>query len=156
MSQSTHDSVFEEFKQFQLTDEDLTYLEETAKWARFLSIIGFISLGFLFLGGIAFATVLGSLMPQVPGSTISGPLIAGMYIGIAAIFLFPTINLYQFGTRTKRAIASADPLLLSQGLKAQKSLYKFLGIYSIIVLAIYGFIIFAAIVGGLFAGLAMS
>ncbi len=153
MTPSNFDSVFEEVKQFTLSKEDLAYLKEIAKWARFLAIVGFIFIGF----GILIAFFLGAFINQIPslaGSGLDASFVSGMYSGyiivLAMIYLAPCIYLYQFGARTLNAFKREDQAMLTNGFRALKHHYKFIGILMIICLASYGLIMVLGVIGGLF------
>jgi hypothetical protein len=76
-----------------------------------------------------------------------------MFLLIGALYFVPTLLLYQFATRTLRALGPTfDPLTFTNGLHAHRRLYKFMGILMIIVLSLYGigFLIMLA-VGGMAA-----
>lgn len=124
------------------------HLAETAKWARFLSIIGFIFCGLAAVGGLAMATVLGSLMPGGTGLMGTGVL-SVIYIALAALYFFPCLYLYRFATAMRTALAVSDNLKLQEAFGNIKSCFKFMGILTIVILAFYGL----AIVGGIMAAM---
>ena len=111
-----------------INDEIKIYLSETAKWAKFLSILGFIGLGLLVL------------IPLIISITFNEPtfsLIAIIYIIIAIVYIIPINYLYIFSTNIKRGINSNNQELITSGLKNLKSHYKFIGILTIVIVSIY-------------------
>lgn len=129
-----------------------SYLQETAKWGKFLAIVGFVMLGLVVLG-ILFALTLSpsSLFSELIGF---GGMGAGMGIFmffyllfVIAIIFFPSYYLYKFSTQIKSAINSNDDVVLTEAFGNLKSLYKFWGIFIAIIL---GFYIIAFLFGSLF------
>lgn len=127
------------------TDENLAfsgfakqYLLETAKWAKFLSIMGFIFIGFiviiaLFAGSIVAAA---SQQSQLPFGMAEGA-ITVVYLLIALFYFFPVYYLFLFANNAKKAILSNNNSLIELSLEKLKSHYKFLGITTIVVMAFY-------------------
>lgn len=134
-----------------ISDQAKTYLKETAKWANFLSIVGFVIVGLMILFGLFFGAIIGAFMSGMQDESIpamSGGLMGLIYVIIAIIYLMPTLYLYRFGRRTKEALKADDTDALTRAFKQLKSCFKFLGIMMIVVLAIYAvMIVFAMIVG---------
>lgn len=133
------------------------FLAETAKWAKLLAIVGFVVIAFIILFAIAmflFMGNLGELSPELGGmGGMMGAFMSVIYVAIGAIYFYPVWKLYQFATLTKQALNSDNTELLTQALEAQKSMFKFMGIFTIIILGIYGlfFAIFgSAMIGSMF------
>jgi len=114
-----------------LSPVGVSYLLETAKWAKFLSILGFIGMGFMVIGGL-FASV---AMSRFGGS--QSLLIGVMYIVMAAIYFFPILYLYKFSNDLKEALNRNNSSQLELALGNLKSHYKFIGILTIVLLGIY-------------------
>lgn len=123
------------------------YLEETRKWARFLSIMGFIMIGIL----VIIALFAGSLFSSL-GSGMTGALPATMitivYLLIALLYFFPVLYLYRFSVQMKVALQESNQESLSGSFGNLKSMFKFMGIMTIIVLALYALAFIFAIVAG--------
>ncbi len=122
----------------------VSYLIETAKWGRFLAIMGFIALGMLVIASFFMGTLF-SLMPRQQGVPMphgAGFFITFTYLIIAVLYFFPTWYLYKYSKQLKLALQQGDRDTLNEAFKNQKSLYRFFGILSIIVLVLYalGFI----------------
>jgi hypothetical protein len=128
---------------FQLEDAAKDYLRESAKWSMFLAILGFIGIGFLALLAIIM-TGAASMMPETPGpfGKMRG-LISLIYLVFAILYLFPIYYLFKYADNTKKAINSGNTALLTSAFSNLKSHHKFLGIASIIIIALY---ILAAII----------
>ena len=119
-----------------LTRIGIKYIKESANWAQFLSILGFIVIGFMLLGSI-FAGTMFSQFDEFGVLPFPSFLFGLIYLIVAIIYFFPIYYLYKFSSEVKRAINLKNSMALESGLKNLKSHYKFLGIATIVVLAIY-------------------
>ncbi len=127
-----------------LTQITLSYLKETAKWCQFLSILGFIFLGFIFIAAVSmiiFGSELNSTLAAAQGYNrgVQFPtgLIALLYIILGALYFFPIYYLYNFATNMKKATFSGSNSEIQEAFKNLKSHYKFVGIVTIVILSIY-------------------
>lgn len=143
-------SLIESAFDLMITDAAKTFLKEIAKWTNFLSIIGFIMVGlFAFLGiGMSIAMV-GSNDFMAPAG-IPGFLFGIIYFFLAAIYFFPVYYLFKFSKNLKKALIQVDNDALTDAIRFLKSHYKFIGILTIIMMALY-FLFFTI---GIFASLA--
>jgi predicted RND superfamily exporter protein len=114
----------------------------SAKWARFLAIVGFIFTGFL---GIASLVILISAL-----MTGFAPLI-GMglvYVVLTVVMLFPGLYLIRFAGSIEKGLNTNKQSEFDFGIQNLKSLFKFMGIYTIVVIGIYIlFFLIAAMTG---------
>ncbi len=126
------------------------HLSDTAWWAKFLSIVGFVVVGLMVV--LAFSVVY--LMNMVSGSEESGIVgmssagLTSMYLAIAGFYFFPVFFLYKFATKMQTAIRENDTHELTISFSNLNKLYKFLGVLTIIILAIYGLVLLLAMIGG--------
>jgi beta-lactamase regulating signal transducer with metallopeptidase domain len=131
----------------EVTIESLRYLNTAAKWAQFLAIMGFISVGILCLVGIVMGAIL-SLTDKM--SSFPFPVPAGLlgfiYIIIAFVYFFPALYLYRFSTSTTRALVLRDTPSLTDAINNLKKIFKFIGIATIVAILLYILIIIGAIV----------
>ena len=134
----------------------LEFLKESAKWSKFLAIMGFVGIGFMVLAAIFMGAVM-SMIPTAAQSTEFNPLgamkgfLSVFYLIIAAIYYFPVYYLYKYANDTKNAIQNNDSELLSTGLGFLKSHHKFLGIMMIVILSLYVLMFIGMITMGIFA-----
>lgn len=134
-------------KQFTGTELNVTaqsrdFLLYASKWANFLAILGFIGLGLMVLGGI-FVMFVGSAFGGVAGASQMG-LFGIIYLVMGALYFFPTLYLYNFASKMKNAITKSNQEDLDLGFENLKSFFKFIGIFTIIMIGLY---ILAIIVG---------
>lgn len=133
-----------ELEQLTLTSSAKEFLREIAKWCKFLSILGFIALGLMlissfFIGSFYNSTPQTDMMPFDLGTVVTF-----IYIVIALIYIFPIYYLYQFSVKMKEALASKEDAVLATAFEMLKSHYKFIGVFTVIMLSVYAL---AAVIG---------
>ena len=143
----------DETSELYLSDQSKNYLSETAKWAKFIAIIGFIGIGVMILIGINMGALIGSMAnasEELGGwGTGFSALISVFYIGIAILYLYPVLKLYQFADRTKKALEGNSSETMSLAFESQKSMFKFMGIMTIAVLGLYVILLLIGLSGAL-------
>ncbi|MGB2128072.1 MAG: hypothetical protein ACPHXR_01215 [Flavicella sp.] len=136
-------------KELQLNDQVKAYFQEIGKWARFLGIVGYIGIGLLLVVSFAvpyFISFLGaSELSQIPPSTL-----ATVYFILAGVYFFPVNYLYKFGVKIKSSMAHADEISFEEAVKNLKSHYKFIGVFTLILISMYGFIFVMSLIAFLF------
>jgi len=147
-------SAFDNFE-LQFTLPAQAFLRETAKWASFLSILGFIFIGLMVVFGLVMFAAGGAMGSLGGGAGMFGALggatIGGVYIVIALFYFFPVLYLFRFASSTKQALNTNNTERLTAAMENLKSHYKFLGILAIIMIAIYALVFVFAIVAGVSA-----
>lgn len=126
------------------------FLLEGRKWAKFLAIVGFIFIGLGALGSIgifAASSMMSEFTPVPMGS------IAIFYLIIIGVYFFPIYYLLKFADKAKEALDSRNTQTLTESIQYLKSHYKFLGIFTIVMLSLYPIIIIGAIIFGASQGL---
>jgi hypothetical protein len=121
----------------QIDETAISYLSETAKWAKFLSIVGFVFCGLFVLLGIFMGTTMSTVFATSHMGTNSGVVFSVVYVFIAALYFFPCLYMIKFSRFMQVAIKAGDPVQLNEGLKNLKSCFKFMGIFTIILLSLY-------------------
>ncbi len=122
---------------------------EMAKWAQILSIIGFIGIGLLiyliiilFSGFSRFSNSMGGGIPTI--------LIFSFYLIVALIYLFPTYRLFQFSKYMKEGLLESDEEAITLAIERLKSVFKFIGVVTLLFILVYVLIIlFAAVLTSL-------
>lgn len=128
----------------QLSPTSQTFLSETAKWGKFIAIIGFIGCGFIIIIAFFIPSIYSSLstLQGVPSQLASGSSI-GITIGyilISALLFFPCLFLYRFSTKMKVALKTVSQENFDASFKNLKSMFKFYGIFTIVMLSIYALV----------------
>ena len=145
---------------FKLEIEELStrFLSETAKWAKFLSIVGFVMVGLIAIFAIFAGTLLSSL-PGFGGSSVTSALAGGMsvmitiiYLLIALLYFFPCLYTFRFATKMKKALAENNQELLNSSFESLKSCFKFMGIMTIVLLSFYALAFIFGIGAAMMAG----
>ena len=133
------------------------YLRETSKWAYFLSIMGFILSGLIVLIAL-FAGAILSAMPafqESQGKSLPpgfGFLIGVVYAIMGAIYFVPSWYLLRYARKLKSALASKDSKELTAAFENEKSLYKFWGVLTIVMIAIYAVMLILLVIASIIAG----
>jgi hypothetical protein len=141
----------------------LTYLKGASPWLRLVGIVGFIGSGITVLSGVLFLAlipVMNTVWESIPeigsyaelfGAVFSGAV--GIYcIIFGVLFFLPCLYAYNFGSKIRSYLKGGADQDLEAAFKNNKSLWKFIGIITIISLA---FIPVMLIIGVL-VGIAMA
>jgi hypothetical protein len=118
---------------------------KAAKWGKFLAILGFIVSGLMIAGGILMSFILNKvsgtdeLVPlNLPFSTV---ILSFIYIIVAVIFLIPVIFLNTFSNNAIKAVNLSSTEKMTTSLRNLKNLFVFIGISTIVLLALYTLIL---------------
>jgi Family of unknown function (DUF5362) len=141
--------------ELQIDQASQNYLSESARWARFLSIMGFIACGLMVLGGLLFGSLFSSMMKNAEPETtaVAGGLFSSLYaasaiLGAVLIF-FPSLYLFRFSSKMRLATNNNDQSALTDSIKNLKSFFKFYGVVTIVILSIYALAIVAGVIGAM-------
>jgi hypothetical protein len=121
-------------------------LRKTKPWVRFMSIIMFISVAFMFLGGLLMfvsSTALG-----MRGASF-GPLVGILYWIFGGLYLIPAIFSHRYASSIGDLLSGGGDTAMEMALESQKSVWKFFGITTLVVISIYALIILFAIFGAI-------
>ncbi|HXS37421.1 MAG TPA: hypothetical protein VN721_12025 [Flavipsychrobacter sp.] len=125
--------------QIEVDEVAKSYMLETARWAKFLAILGFIAVGLVFLLAIVLFIFIignGNAFDLSNGSQIGFK--ALVYAIGAPLYFYPAYALYKFSRLIKTALVTSNKLLFDNALKYLKGLFKYLGILAIINIALVG------------------
>lgn len=126
----------------------IEHLRATKPWVRLISIIMFISVGLMFLGGVAIM-----LMPSPMGMGGAGfsAIIGILYILIGVLYIFPAYFLHQYASAINDFLNGGGDTAMETALGSQKSFWRFVGILTLIVICLYALFFLFAILAGLSA-----
>lgn len=124
------------------------YLRETKPWVRFMSVIMFIMVGFILIGSVFIL-----LMPAGPAGGGMNVLLALVYIAMGVLYVFPAYFLHQFASAIRSIERGGGDVAMEEALRSQKSFWRFVGIATLIVIAIYIVIIVVVVLGAMAAGI---
>ena len=135
----------------QVSSTSQSFLSEAAKWGKFLSVVGFIFCGLLAIASF-FAPRLYSRMEayqSLPAGRATGAsvVITLFYLCFAVVLFFPSLYLNKFSAKMKIALNSANQENFEESLLNLKSLLKFYGIFTIIMLSIYVLVFILSMLG---------
>ena len=119
-----------------VNDATQVNLISSAKWGKFLSIVGFIGCVLMLLAGIYMATIMPSLGVYAYASE-SARIAGFVYIITSIILFFPCLYLNKFSNKIREAIRSTSQESLDTAFLNLKSMFKFYGIVTIIFLLIF-------------------
>ena len=131
---------------------NIPYLQEAAKWAKFLAIIGFIFCTLMVIFAFFAGTFLSSYFNQLESSTtnvfaMSGGVITVIYILVALLYFIPSLYLFNFASKMQAALRNNDQITLNTSFRNLKACFKFWGILFLIVLCFLGIVVVVAVVG---------
>jgi len=138
-----------------------SHLNEAARWARFLAIVGFVLVGIIAIVAIfggsylsrAFSNSGSGTSPF--GDAYSSGFTIGIilyYLVIALLIFFAYLFLYRFAVNIKTALNSNEQDILNKGFQNLKILFRYWGILTIIGLCFFAFAFIVAIIIGSSAG----
>ena len=145
-------SPIEENNTITLERPALGFLMETARWGKLLAILGFIGLGLLVLLGLFYSAFISALSGnELEGLPMGLSWMIGLiYVVLAVLFFFPVLYLYRFSIKTQSSIRSKNTGELTQAFSNLKSVFKFFGIYTIVIMVIYALILLGVMMGTAF------
>jgi len=142
---------------FSLSIDPLTkaHLLETARWARFLAIMGMISLALMIVFGVVYSIWISSTMDSMQNRVgfqsqkmYSTGLAAGsafLFIIMAAVGFFPLLYMFRFASQMRTALYGNDQEKLNASFFNLKRYFRYLGIITIIGIGIW--VIWLLVVG---------
>lgn len=119
-----------------LSDEVKAFLLETTKWGSFLAIMGYIGMGFLCLAGVG-VTIMFTFIGSSVDMGFPFQIMGIIYIIMAVVYYFPVTFLHRFSKNLKQGLLAGTNDLVTLGFENLKSLFRFMGILTIVVLSIY-------------------
>lgn len=127
----------QDIKKIEIDPYILKNLNTIRKWTMFISITGLISFGVVIFFGVLTGTFLSVFNSPEEGLRIKE--MAGVLglLGMLLVYLFPIIFLFNFSKKTALAIAEHDQKALKKAFKNLKYFFGSLGIFTIILLAVY-------------------
>ncbi|WP_316796789.1 DUF5362 family protein [Pedobacter agri] len=129
-----------------VTEEMRSYLYDITKWAKFLSIIGFVISIFVILAAFSIPALMNSnpaVAAQMGQLGSSGTTIVTIiYFVLGLLLFYPSILLNKVANKGKQGILFGDQESLNNAMASLKSLFKFWGSITIAIIAFYFLLIF--------------
>jgi len=154
MNEQPLDSDFSTAEELSITPKLRAHFSEIARWARFLAIVGFVSIGLMVIAAFAIGFLMNDLANQFGGSgTMPSSALTVMYLLIAALYFLPVLYLFRFAGRMQLALKTDSNDELMDAFANLKAMFKFIGILTIVMLGLYALAIIFSVVVGAFATL---
>ncbi|WP_242921998.1 DUF5362 family protein [Pontibacter liquoris] len=132
-----------------LASED--FLRHTAKWGRFLGIMGFIGVGLLVLFGLFAGSLMGNALSSKGNNGMAGFFGGGVftvfYLVFAGLYFIPVLYLYQFSVKMQEGLRSRNQHQVTASFRNLKSLFKFMGVLTAIFLVLYALAMVFSLIG---------
>ena len=103
-------------------------LRATRPWARFLSILGFISTGLMVVAGLAMMVIANDKLP---------PWMGAVYLILAVLYVPPSLFLYRYASAIEVFLSVPSFETLGEALRQQKSFWRLIGIAMAAILLLY-------------------
>ena len=124
-------------KELSLSVKSINFLSETGNWVLFFAILGFLGIGLMILIGIFAGSIFASIGSEEMGLPFPGVLFGVIYIILAGLYFMPILYLFNFSTKIKKALTEKNNQTLEEAFKNLKSHYKYVGVFTIIMISIY-------------------
>ncbi|SDM41387.1 hypothetical protein [Pedobacter antarcticus] len=135
-----HQEEEEEVNAIWVTEDVRSYLYDMAKWARFLSIVGFVFSAMVAMSAFSAGAIISTLSAVSPANPLLKMGAAGFtvfYLLIALIQFYPSLMLFKFSKAANTAVLYADQPSLGVAMGKLKSFFKFCGIITMVVIGFY-------------------
>ena len=142
--------------ELKITPDVKTNLLSASRWAKFLSITGFVFTGLMVVLAIVFIIAGHAFHEAHSGwdmaynmryaSNMSGVVMGFTYLTMAAIYFFPCLFLFRFADKTKNAMLSGTQTSFSAGMSNLKNLYQYMGILTIVGIDFFAIIMFFMVI----------
>ena len=125
-----------------------SFLQTTARWAKILAVIGFVMIGFIILVAIYITSTTG-VWSQ---TGLQNFFMTAIYSLMGLLYFFPTLYLYRFAVKMQEGLQDNDQEMVRESFQNLKSLFRFVGILTVVCIGIYGLMLFAVGIGAGFMG----
>lgn len=129
-------------------------VRRTAPWVRLMSVVLFISCAFMVIGAAIFAVTIAvglGVSADRPAGAVPVAIVALVYACFGLINLIPAVFLMRFAGRAKAFVAAQTVQHLEEALDAQRSYWKFMGIFMIVGIGLALCVFVVAAVAGFWA-----
>ncbi len=141
----------------ELTGEIKKYMDDAGKWGKFLAILGFICMALISIAGIAMSIIFSFIPTSATNAFPFPPFFIGLlYLVMGAVYFFPTLYLYRFSNSIRQSLMFKNQGEFTKAFFNLKAFYRFIGILTIVILALYPILIIGMIIVGMFSGFSNS
>jgi len=139
---------------FGIDQSSRAHLAEAAKWAKFLAIVGFVMCGLIivlsFFIGALFSTSMSRYGDSAAFGSGFGIIMTIVYLSFGVLYFFPCLFLFRFANNMIVALNSNEQITLNRSFQNLKIMFRYVGILTIIVLALYIIAFIFGILGAAF------
>ncbi len=149
--EETNEQDLNQEEELSITEDIRSYIYETAKWTRFLAIVGFIFSAFTAMfafSASAFLTTLATVQPANPLLQLGPGVLMVVFLLFALLYFYPSLLLFNYSSAAKNAVLYADQAGLMVAMSKLKSFFKFWGILMMVFILLYLLAILASLMGG--------
>lgn len=129
-----------------VSDLTMETMRQTKPWVMLMGVVTLLGSAFMLLAAILMMGM-GAMMPR--SGPVSPALLGLVYLPMAAMYVYPGIKLWQYGSAIGRLMMSRQTSDLEQALAQQKSFWKFVGILTLVIVVLYGLFFVVALIGGI-------
>ena len=126
---------------FGIDQSSRAHLAEAAKWAKFLAIVGFVMCGLIIVLSFFIGTLFSTSMSRYGDSAAFGSgfgiIMTIVYLSFGVLYFFPCLFLFRFANNMIVALNSNEQITLNRSFQNLKIMFRYVGILTIIVLALY-------------------
>jgi GYF domain 2 len=134
----------------QVSAEAVEALRKTKPWVRFMGVLGAIMIALIVLGALAMALLSGGPFRYMGLAARIG--VAVLYLIMAALHFPPVIFLHRYANRIGDLLDDPSALNLGEALRAQKSFWKYIGLFTLIMVCIYILALVGVLIAAVLAG----
>lgn len=139
-------------EQIVVSESMLESLQATRPWVKFLAILGFIFGGLMTVAGLMMSVAFTFVPAKAGFPHFFGPVFGILYIVMAIFFyVLPCLYLLRYGSAITR-IPTDGQAAMEEALKQQKTFWKYMGIFAIVVLVLYVFFFIGGITAAIIIG----
>jgi hypothetical protein len=120
-----------------IDEEAKKYLNESRRWAKFLSIVGFVGIGLIVLIFVFMIFLSPQNSSNIDDFVLTDGLFGIVYLLMASLYFPPIYYMHKFSKLMKQAVENDDNESITVAFKYLKSQFKFYGIFTISFLVIY-------------------
>lgn len=118
----------------------------SAKWAKFLCIVGCVGVGLMVVLSLVMFFMGSRMFSQFSVFAGMGSFFALYYLLFAAILIYPLVKGFQFANGVKAACLTNNNVELARGFAGMKGYLQFIGILTIVCLAIYAVLVIGSLI----------
>jgi hypothetical protein len=139
-------------EQIIVSESMLESLQATRPWVKFLAILGFIFGGLMTVAGLMMSVAFSFIPAKTGLPHFFGPVFGVLYIVMAIFFyVLPCLYLLRYGSAITR-IPESGQAAMEEALRQQKTFWKYMGIFVIVVLVLYVFFFIGGITAAIIIG----